>query len=112
MARRFDRVGTIRKVRAGDPYVVGEVPGKIPLVIADEEVGDWILGYFPRERRPQVGARIGARGQYVVMDVPLERIPPEEREWIGNGNPVQFQLDVEEWAKVSEDYDPFDEWFG
>ena len=105
MTARFDCVGTIKKVRAGDGFVVGEVPGKIPLVIADPDAGD-CLGYFSTARRPQVGTRIGARGTFVVMDVPLEAIPAEDRELAKLGKPVQHQLDVEQWSKVSDDYDP------
>lgn len=104
MSTRFEWVGTVRKVRAGDGHVVGETPGKIALVIADRHTGE-CLGYFSRERRPRVGARIGARGHFVVVDVPLEAIPPEDRWLARGGTPVQYQLDVAEWTVVSEDYD-------
>ncbi len=104
-ADRFQKVGRIQKVRAGDRHVVGESPGKIPLVIACDEAGD-MLGYFPEGRRPRVGTRVGARGDYVVMDVPLERIPEDERGPLTPGcKPVQYQLDVTEWEVVSDDYD-------
>ncbi len=105
MTARFEWVGTVKKVREGDPHVVGEVAGTVPLVLADPYGGE-TLCYFPCRRRPRIGAWIGARGESVVMDVPLEAIPPEEREWVGNGKPVQFQLVVEAWAVVSDDYDP------
>jgi hypothetical protein len=105
MYERFSFVGYVKKVRAGDNHVVAEVPGKVALVIEDEFAGE-CLGYFSRERRPLVGARIGVRGEYVVVDVPLESIPPEDLERIGRGKPVQHQLDVADWTKVSRDYDP------
>lgn len=102
---RYTFVGTIRKVRPGDPHVVGEIPGKIALVI-DGEVDGELLGYFPSERRPRVGTRVGVHGQYVVMDVPLERIPLDERGPLFPGcKPVQHQLDVTDWNVVSDDYD-------
>ncbi|MCW8137579.1 MAG: hypothetical protein KIT58_01595 [Planctomycetota bacterium] len=106
MVRRFEWVGTVRKARAGSGHVVGEVPGKVALVIADVHAGE-CLGYFPRERRPRIGARIGARGAFVVMDVPPEQVAPEDRDWalLPGCQPVQHQLDVEDWTEVGEDYD-------
>lgn len=101
----FRWVGYVRKVRAGDNHVVAEVPGKVPLVIEDVHAGE-CLGYFPRERRPRVGARVGARGEFVVVEVPREAIAPEDLERIGGGTPVQHQLDVAEWTQVSRDFDP------
>lgn len=104
MVRRFEWVGTVRKARAGSGHVVGEVPGKVALVIADVHAGE-CLGYFPRERRPRLGARIGARGAFVVIDVPPEDVAPEPRELARGGTPVQHQLDVEDWTEVGEDDD-------
>jgi hypothetical protein len=74
-------------------------------VIEDAHAGE-CLGYFPRERRPRVGARVGARGEFVVVEVPREAIAPEDLERIGGGTPVQHQLDVAEWTQVSRDFDP------
>lgn len=105
MAERFEWVGVVSKVRPGSRHVVGEVPGKVALVIADEELGE-CLGYFPRARRPRIGVRIGVRGPYVAMEVPLERIPPDEREGLFGGTPMQHQLDVEDWEEVDDDFDP------
>lgn len=105
MSSRFEWVGVVSKVRPDGRHVVGEVPGKVALLIADEELGE-CLGYFPRARRPRLGVRVGVRGDYVVMDVPLERIPPEERAALWGGTPVQDQLDVEDWEEVDEDFDP------
>jgi hypothetical protein len=105
MYERFQCVGVVKKVRAGDCHVVGEVPGKVALVIEDPDAGG-CLGYFPRDRRPKVGARVGARGAFVEIEVPLERLSPEEREALCGGTPVQFQLDVTEWSVVDDDYDP------
>lgn len=109
MSERFQWVGVVKKARPGDGHVVGEVPGKVALVLHDPEVGSECLAYFPRDRRPKVGVRVGARGEYVQVDVPPEAIPPEDREWmVGPGcTAVQHQLDVAEWSVVSEDYDPF-----
>lgn len=105
MNERFNDVGTVRKVRPGDGHVVAEVPGKIALVMVDPYAGER-LGYFSRERRPKVGARIGARGDDVVVDVPPEAIAPEDRELARLGKPIQFQVDVTEWTVVSDDDDP------
>lgn len=69
MSERFRWVGTVRKVRAGDGHVVGEVRDKVALVIQDPDAGECV-GYFDRGRRPRVGARIGACGHFVVVDVP------------------------------------------
>ena len=93
-------------MRTGDGHVVADnVPGKVPLVISDPDVGDR-LAYFPKERRPTIGVRLGARGHWVVMDLPLAEIPPEDLKLlVGVGKPVQFQLDVDGWTKVSEEYD-------
>lgn len=109
-SNRFQWVGRIRKVRPGDHHVVGEVPGKVALVIdCEDESGEEMLGYFAETRRPTIGARVGARGHYVVMDVPDEQIPPEDRELLGSlgaGCQVQqHQLDVSDWQVVSDDFD-------
>lgn len=101
---RYRAVGTIRKVRLGDHHVVGEIPGKVALVIVGE--ADDMLGYFPEARRPRVGTRVGAHGQHVEMDVPLAKVPLEDRKHLGPGcRAVQHQLDVTDWEVVSDDHD-------
>lgn len=106
---RFQWVGRVRKVRPGDHHVVGEVPGTVALVIdCEDESGEEMLGYFPEARRPKIGTRLGARGHFVVIDVPHESIPPEDRELLGpleGCQVVQHQLEVTDWQVVSEDYD-------
>lgn len=106
----FQWVGRIRKVRPDDHHVVDELPGKVALVMdCEDESGGQMVGYFPETRRPRIGARVGARGHYLVIDVPHETIPPEERELLGPLGPgcqvVQHQLDVSDWQLVSDDYD-------
>lgn len=92
---------------ARHPYlIVGEMPGRIPLALVDAEAGTK-LAYFLAERAPQVGARVGVHGAWVVMDVPRSALAPEDRGI--PGKPVQDQLEVESWEVVSVDYDPFED---
>lgn len=110
MTQSFQCVGYVKTVRPTGGLVIGEVPGKVALVISDVDAGD-TLGYFPRDRRPQVGARVGVLGTWVSMEVPLSALSAEALEDLScggrvpMGTPVQFQVDVDAWRVVSEDYD-------
>lgn len=56
-ASSFLWVGRVRKVRPGDHHVVGEMPGKVALVIdCEDESGEQVLGYFAETRRPKARA--------------------------------------------------------
>jgi hypothetical protein len=111
MSERFDYVGYVKKVREGDRHIVANVPGKVALVISDMHAGD-MLGYFPQDRRPKTGVRIGATGTWVQVEVPLSALDSEELADLcaggdtPTGTPLQSQLDVNGWSRVSEAYDP------
>jgi len=109
MTRQFLYVGHVRRLRPRDKFLVGEVPGKIPLVVCDLEIGP-VLAYFDAARRPKAGTKLGVRGSWVHMSEPatLENTPP--------GFPIsagtrflEDQVDVESWTRVSESYDWFSE---
>ena len=111
MNDRFQYVGYVKKVTTRGRHVVADLPGKIALVISDMHAGD-MLGYFPTDRRPRVGARVGVQGTWVEVEVPLALLDSEELEDLccgGDtpvGTPLQSQIDVGTWSAVSEDYDP------
>jgi hypothetical protein len=101
----YQYVGHVRHVRPSDPFMIGEVPGKIAMVVNDLDAGETLV-YFARDRRPQVGTRVGAFGEWVQMTEPatVENSPP--------GYPLtptslrcEHQLDVMAWKRVSEGYD-------
>lgn len=103
MDAEFAYVGYVEQP-AKHPYLVVEArPGMIPLALVNDEAGN-MLGYFPEDRRPKVGTRVGVQGSWVKAEVPLAPLSPGERR--PPGKPVQFQLEVESWTPVSADYDP------
>ncbi len=109
MTRQFLYVGHVRRLRARDTFFVREVPGKIPLVVCELEIGP-VLAYFDATRTPLIGTKLGVCGTWVQMSEPatFENTPP--------GFPIsagtrflQDQVDVESWTRLSESYDWFTE---
>ncbi|MBL4846951.1 MAG: hypothetical protein JKY65_15635 [Planctomycetes bacterium] len=101
----YQHVGVVRSVRSTDRFMVGEVPGKIAMVISDLEAGD-MLAYFALGRCPQTGTRVGAIGGWVQMTEPAtrENSPPGYPMSPG-GQRCETQLDVLAWQRVAEAYD-------
>lgn len=104
---QFVYAGRVRRLRPRDTFMVGEVPGKIPLVVCDPDIGP-VLAYFDAKRRPKVGIKLGVRGTWVQMSEPatFENTPPGFPISAGM-RCVQDQVDVEGWTRVSESYDWF-----
>lgn len=101
----FNYGGRVRNLRPEDSFKLGEIGGKVPLVICDPDVGP-VLAYFDPARRPRVGMRVGAVGHWIRMSgsATTENSPPgfpvcSSLNW------VQIQLDVLAWQRLSANYD-------
>ncbi|MEZ6187511.1 MAG: hypothetical protein R3F62_21195 [Planctomycetota bacterium] len=107
----YDYGGVVHKIRPAMKLFPGELEGRVALAIVTE-YGDTIVAYFPRDRRPKVGTRVGLKGTWLSVDLELEDVLLraegcaccEALATLGEQH-VDFQLDVESWQVVGPSFD-------
>lgn len=101
----FKYVGRVRRVRPEDSFLVSPLAGELPLVICDPDAGP-MLAYFDAKRRPKVGTKVGVCGNWIETGEPatVHNTPPGFPLFPGTRR-VEFQVQVTNWVRVSEDFD-------